>query len=146
MEERSLTLRILQGKSTLKQNFNSESKTNSLYEVLKLKQNFRKTKVVTGKTQFFVKGPSCTPYSICLTLAPDKSVLYGESAKLRGLRGLVGGVGAWVTWVENLRGSRGLRGSIKFWREWRGSMILLYWKVIIKNFAKFRGKHLCWSL
>ena len=114
MEERSPTLRILQGKSTLKQNSNLESKTNSLYEVLKLKIFFRKTEVITGKTRFFVKGPSRTPYSICLTLASGKSVLYGESAKLCGLRGLVGGVGAWMTWVKNLRGSRGLRGSIKF--------------------------------
>ena len=122
MEERSPTLRILQGKSTLKQNSNLESKTNSLYEVLKLKQNFGKTKVVTGKTRFFVKGPSCTSYSICLTLASGKSVLYGESAKLCGLRGLVGGVGAWMTWVENLRRSRGLHGSIKFGRGWRGSI------------------------
>ena len=34
---------------------------NSLYKVLKLKQNFRKNKIVAGKT-----GPFCTPHSICL--------------------------------------------------------------------------------
>ena len=30
---------------------------NCLYEVLKLKQNFQKNKVVTGRTAFFVIGP-----------------------------------------------------------------------------------------
>ena len=38
----------------------------SLYEVLRLKQNFRKIKKVTGKTPFFEIGPFCTPHSICL--------------------------------------------------------------------------------
>ena len=37
---------------------------NSLYEVLKLKQNFRKNKVVAGKTSFFLIGPFCAPDSI----------------------------------------------------------------------------------
>ena len=31
-----------------------------IYEVLKLKQNFRKNKEVAGKTQFFVIGPLST--------------------------------------------------------------------------------------
>ena len=35
-------------------------------EALKLKQNFQKNKVVTGKTPFFVIGPFCTKYSIYL--------------------------------------------------------------------------------
>ena len=39
-----------------------------LCEVLKLKQNFRKNKVVTGKTRFFVIGPFCIPYSIYLNI------------------------------------------------------------------------------
>ena len=38
------------------------------YEVLKLRQNFRKTKLVTVKTWFFVIGSFCTPHSICLTI------------------------------------------------------------------------------
>ena len=44
--------------------------SNQLYirEVPKLKQNFRKRKVVTGKTLFFVIGPFCTPHSICLNI------------------------------------------------------------------------------
>ena len=42
--------------------------TNFLYEALKLKQNFWKNKVVTGKTRFFVIGPFCTPHSICLKI------------------------------------------------------------------------------
>ena len=41
---------------------------NSIYEVPKLKQNFRKRKVVTGKTPFFVIGQFCTPHSICLNI------------------------------------------------------------------------------
>ena len=41
---------------------------NSFYEILKLKENFRKNKVVTGKTPFFVIGPSCTPNSSCLNI------------------------------------------------------------------------------
>ena len=35
---------------------------------IKLKQNFRKNKVVTGKTPLFVIGLSCTPHSICLKI------------------------------------------------------------------------------
>ena len=38
---------------------------NSLYEVIKFKQNFRKNKIVTGKTMFFMICPFCTPHSIC---------------------------------------------------------------------------------
>ena len=41
---------------------------NSLEEVLKLKQNFQKNKVVTGKTPFFVIGPFCSHHSICLNI------------------------------------------------------------------------------
>ena len=41
---------------------------NSLWEVLKLKQNFQKNKVVNGKTPFFVIGPFCTHHSICLNI------------------------------------------------------------------------------
>ena len=37
---------------------------NSLYEVLKVKQNFRKNEVVTGETPIFVIGPFCTHHSI----------------------------------------------------------------------------------
>ena len=51
---------------------------NSLYEALKLKQNFRKNKVVTGKIPFFVIGPFCTPHSVCLNLATDREVLFGN--------------------------------------------------------------------
>ena len=40
--------------------------TNLSLEVLKLKQNFQWNKVVTGKTAFFLIGPFCTNYSICL--------------------------------------------------------------------------------
>ena len=41
---------------------------NSLYEVLKLKQNFQKNKVVTGKTLFFLIGPLCSHHFICLNI------------------------------------------------------------------------------
>ena len=41
---------------------------NSLYEVLRLKQNFRKNKVVAAKTPFFVIGQFYTPPSICLNI------------------------------------------------------------------------------
>ena len=40
----------------------------SLWEVLKLKQNFQKNKVVTSKTAFFVIGPFCTSHFICLNI------------------------------------------------------------------------------
>ena len=36
--------------------------------VLKLKQNFQKNKVVTGKTPFFVIGSFCSHHSICLNI------------------------------------------------------------------------------
>ena len=36
---------------------------NSLKEVLKLKQNLQKNKVVTGKIPFFVIGPFCNHHS-----------------------------------------------------------------------------------
>ena len=41
---------------------------NSLYKFPKLKQNFQKNEVVTGKTPFFGIGPFCTPNSICLNI------------------------------------------------------------------------------
>ena len=41
---------------------------NSLEEVFKLKQNFQKNKVVTGKTPLFVIGPFCSRHSICLNI------------------------------------------------------------------------------
>ena len=38
-------------------------------EVLKLKQNFQKNKLVTGKALFFVMGPFCSHHSIiCLNI------------------------------------------------------------------------------
>ena len=40
----------------------------SLQEVLKLKQNFQKYKLVTGKTPVFVIGLFCSHYSICLNI------------------------------------------------------------------------------
>ena len=36
--------------------------------ILKLKQNFRKNKLVFAKTLFFVIGPFCTPKSTCLNI------------------------------------------------------------------------------
>ena len=41
---------------------------NSLEEVLKLKQHFRKNKVVTGTTPFFVICLFCTYHSVCLNI------------------------------------------------------------------------------
>ena len=41
---------------------------NTFEEILKLKQNFQKNKVVTGKTPFFEIGPFCTHHSICLNI------------------------------------------------------------------------------
>ena len=38
-------------------------------EFLILKLNFQKNEIVTGKTPFFVIGPFCTFYSICLNIA-----------------------------------------------------------------------------
>ena len=68
-----------QGKRTLIENFRAFEKyeyehlggwyiKTSLYEVLKLKQNFQKNKVVTGKTPCFVIGPFCTAHSVCLNI------------------------------------------------------------------------------
>ena len=47
---------------------------NSLYEVRKVKQNFRKTKVVTGKTPLFLIDPFCTPHSICVNIGFRQSI------------------------------------------------------------------------
>ena len=44
-------------------------------DVLKVKQNFQKNKVVTGKTLFFVIDPFCSCHS---TLASDRAVLKGN--------------------------------------------------------------------
>ena len=41
---------------------------NSSEEVLKLKQNFQKNKVVTGKTPLFVIGLFCGYHSNCLNI------------------------------------------------------------------------------
>ena len=43
-----------------------------LYEVLKLKQNFRKNKLVTSKTPFPV-GPFCTAILFVLIFASDRA-------------------------------------------------------------------------
>ena len=40
----------------------------SIYEIPKLKQNFQKRKVITGKTPFFVIGQFGTPHTICLNI------------------------------------------------------------------------------
>ena len=64
------SLRILTGKKHRQKKlwaFGSlEQQINSLKEVLKLKENFKKNKVVNGETRFFVIGPFCTHHSICL--------------------------------------------------------------------------------
>ena len=41
---------------------------NSLYVVIKMRQNFQNNKEVTGKTRFFVIGPFCTHNSIYLKI------------------------------------------------------------------------------
>ena len=41
---------------------------NSLWEFLKLKQNFKKNELVSGKTQFFTIDLFCTHHSICLKI------------------------------------------------------------------------------
>ena len=57
------------------------SQINILYDILKLKHNFRKNKVVTGKTLLFVIGPFWTPSSIYLTsMVSDRAVLYKNVA------------------------------------------------------------------
>ena len=56
-------------KSILKYNPWVVATSNQFFkEVFKLKQNFQISKVVTGKTLYFVKGPFCTPHSICLDI------------------------------------------------------------------------------
>ena len=55
--------------------------SNQLFiRVPRMKQNFQKNKVVTAKTPFFVIGPFCTHHSICLNMASDMAVLYGNDA------------------------------------------------------------------
>ena len=41
---------------------------NYLYEVVRLKQSFRKNKVLTVKTPFFAIGPFYNPHFICLNI------------------------------------------------------------------------------
>ena len=46
-----------------------------------MKQDFQKTKLLTGKNTFFGIGPFCTFHFICLNiLASDMPVLYGNDA------------------------------------------------------------------
>ena len=71
------TLRVLTGKKQRQIKFQRLQKIwiwafgslvpqiNFLLKVPKPKQNFRKNKVVTGKTPFFLIGPFCTHHSIC---------------------------------------------------------------------------------
>ena len=78
--EKYFTYRLLTeeviGRCSVKKMFlenyqNSQENTcarDSLYEVLKLKQNFRKSKLVTGKTPFFVIDPFYTLNSIFLNI------------------------------------------------------------------------------
>ena len=56
-----------------------EHQNNSLYEILKLKENFQTNKVITGKNPFFVIGLFCTILFV-LALASDMTVLYGNAA------------------------------------------------------------------
>ena len=51
-----------------------KSQITFLYEALKVKQNFRKNKVVTGKTHFVL------PILFVLILASDKTILDGNDA------------------------------------------------------------------
>ena len=64
----------------------------------------------------------------------------GMGARWRGWRGCMGSWVVWRVWVEK----REWCGS-KLWYGWSGPEALC-WKIIIKSFAKFTGKHLCWSL
>ena len=79
----NVALRILAGKKTpsnktpmLSKSMNMDiSVVSTLIQLfirgsyLKLKQNFRKKKVVTGKILFFVIGdPFCSPHFICLSI------------------------------------------------------------------------------
>ena len=53
----------------------------SLWEILKLKENFQKNKVSTGKTPFSVIGPICSIIILfVLRLAFDTAVFYGNNA------------------------------------------------------------------
>ena len=53
---------------------------NFLLEVLNLKQNLQKNKVVTGKTPFLVIGPFVLTTLFILTLTSDMTVFYGNDA------------------------------------------------------------------
>ena len=48
------------------------------FSILKLKQNFQKYKVVTGKILFFMIRPLCTHHSICLNICFWHDSLYGN--------------------------------------------------------------------
>ena len=54
---------------------------NLFKEVLKLKQNFQKNKVVTGETTFYVIGPFCTNHSICLNDTHREKLFYSIQYK-----------------------------------------------------------------
>ena len=59
--------------STLSKSMNMDiwvvGRSNQLFILVsKLEKNFRKKKVATGKTLFFVVGPFCTPHSIYLNI------------------------------------------------------------------------------
>ena len=49
-------------------------------QLFKMKQNFQKNKVVTGKTLFIVIGPFCSHHSFVLTLDSDMAAFYGNDA------------------------------------------------------------------
>ena len=51
---------------------------NSLYKALKLNQNFRKNKIVTGQTQFFVIAFALSILFV-ITLAFDRAVFFYEN-------------------------------------------------------------------
>ena len=63
---------------------------NPLYKVFKFKQNFRKTKIVSGKSPFFVIGPSCRNWIDCVNIGKRS-----KAAKLLFQLVLV------LNWVKN---------------------------------------------
>ena len=87
---RQFRLRIFTGKKHLQIKLGRFRKawiwhqSNSLYQILKLKQNFRKNKLVTDKFPFFVISPFCTLHSIYLNIGFWQSSF------------------AWKWWVFNL--------------------------------------------
>ena len=75
-KESSKQLRIITGKKNPQINLQCESEKYEyghlgswcIKSTFKVKQNFQKNKVVTGKTLFFVIVPFCTSHSICLNI------------------------------------------------------------------------------